>query len=234
MKIEIWSDIVCPFCYIGKRRLEQALEQFEHKDRVVIEWKSFQLNPHQQHLPDTNIYDYLAEIKGQSREWSVQMHESVRLMAKSVGLEYNFDQAQITNTFEAHRLLQLAKTQDLGDAVKERLCKAYFTEGALISDHDTLLRLAVEVGMDREEVQTVLSSRRFTEAVEQDIAEAHSLGIRGVPFFLMDRKDAVSGAQSTPVFLNVLQQSFTAWEAEQQHPGVAVAEGASCTPDGDC
>lgn len=234
MKIEIWSDIVCPFCYIGKRRLELALEQFAGKDQVELEWKSFQLNPYQQHLPDTNIYDYLAEIKGQSREWSVQMHESVKQMAASVGLEYNFDLAKITNTFEAHRLLQLAKTHGLGDAMKERLCRAYFTEGALISDHPTLLRLATEVGLDPTAVQTVLDSRRFADAVEQDVAEARSLGIQGVPFFLMARKYAVSGAQSTSVFLNALQQSFAAWKAERKDEQVAIEDGATCTPDGDC
>lgn len=234
LKVEIWSDIMCPFCYIGKRKFEQALEQFEQKAEVEIIWKSFQLNPQQKDLPEVDMYDYLAEIKGQSREWSLQMHESVVRMAKGVGLDYNFDIAKISNSFDAHRVIQLAKANGLGDEIEERFFKAYFTEGALMSDPETLVRLATEVGLAEQEVRNVLSSNRYADAVGKDIAESRSLGVRGVPFFVLDRKYAVSGAQSPEVFLGALQQAHTAWRAENTVEEVNVEDGAACRPDGVC
>lgn len=234
LKVEIWSDIMCPFCYIGKRKFEQALEQFEQKAEVEIIWKSFQLNPQQKDLPEVDMYDYLAEIKGQSREWSLQMHESVVRMAKGVGLDYNFDIAKISNSFDAHRVIQLAKANGLGDEIEERFFKAYFTEGALMSDPETLARLATEVGLAEQEVRNVLSSNRYADAVGKDIAESRSLGVRGVPFFVLDRKYAVSGAQSPEVFLGALQQSYAAWRAENTVEEVNIEDGAVCRPDGAC
>jgi protein disulfide-isomerase len=181
-----------------------------------------------------DLYDYLAEIKGQSREWSLQMHESVVQMAKGVGLDYNFDIAKIGNSFDAHRMIQLAKANGLGDEMEERFFKAYFTEGALMSDPKTLERLAIDIGLDQEEVRNVLNSDRYAKAVEKDIAESRSIGVRGVPFFVMDRKYAVSGAQAPDVFLGALQQSYAAWRAENPVEEVEIEDGAVCRPDGEC
>ncbi|MFY0255757.1 DsbA family oxidoreductase [Chitinophaga sp. 30R24] len=235
MKVEIWSDIMCPFCYIGKRRFEAALEQFPDKGHITVEWKSFQLNPSLKSQPGKNVYDYVAELKGQSREWSVAMHEQLAGTAREVGLTYNFDKAVIANSFDAHRLIQLAKKHQLGDAAEERLFIAYFTEGKDVSNQETLLELGVELGLDRAEVSAALASGEYATAVNQDGHEAEQLGIRGVPFFVLDRKYGVSGAQPVEAFTQALSQAFAEWK--QSQPAIVELDNLSgqvCTPDGDC
>lgn len=212
MKIEIWSDIMCPFCYIGKRRFEIALAEFAHKDEVEVVWKSFQLNPYLKDQPEKDIYGYVAEMKGQTREWSVMIHENLVQTARSLGLDYRFDKAKIVNSFDAHRVIQLAKKHNLGEEMEERLFKAYFTEGALISDHSTLIRLASEIGLKKEEAETVLSSGQFAENVRMDAQEAAGLGANGVPFFVFDRRNAVSGAQDSKVFSDILEKTYAEWK----------------------
>ena len=208
MKIEIWSDVMCPFCYIGKRKLEKALEQFEGKKNVEVTWKSYQLNPHIEYQEDVDVYTYLAEVKGKSREWAEEMHANVSNMANEVGLNYDFDKVKIANSFDAHRVIQLAKTHNLTNEVEERFFKAYFTEGAIMSDHKTLLRLGVEAGLNEAEVQGVLGSDEFALDVKADVAEAQQIGVRGVPFFVFNRRYAISGAQDTAVFLETLRRSL--------------------------
>ncbi|MBP7282172.1 MAG: DsbA family oxidoreductase [Leptospiraceae bacterium] len=207
MQVEIWSDIMCPFCYIGKRKFEAALEKFPKKDEVKITWKSYQLDPNIKFQPDKDIYTYLAEAKGQSREWSIKMHENVVNMAKSVGLEYNFDKAVVANSFDAHRVIQLAKKHGLGDAIEEKLFKAYFTEGKNFADHETLTTLGEEVGLNREEILEVLSGDALADNVKSDIEEGMQLGLRGVPFFVFNRKIGVAGAQDTEIFLQALNEA---------------------------
>ena len=208
MKIEIWSDVMCPFCYIGKRKLEKALEQFEGKKKVEVTWKSYQLNPHIEYQEGVDVYTYLAEVKGKSREWAEEMHANVSNMANEVGLNYDFDKVKIANSFDAHRVIQLAKTHNLTNEVEERFFKAYFTEGAIMSDHKTLLRLGVEAGLNEAEVQGVLGSDEFALDVKADVAEAQQIGVRGVPFFVFNRRYAISGAQDTAVFLETLRRSL--------------------------
>ena len=208
MKIEIWSDVMCPFCYIGKRKLEKALEQFEGKKNVEVTWKSYQLNPHIEYQEGVDVYTYLAEVKGKSREWAEEMHANVSNMANEVGLNYDFDKVKIANSFDAHRVIQLAKTHNLTNEVEERFFKAYFTEGAIMSDHKTLLRLGVEAGLNEAEVQGVLGSDEFALDVKADVAEAQQIGVRGVPFFVFNRRYAISGAQDTAVFLETLRRSL--------------------------
>lgn len=207
IKVEIWSDIMCPFCYIGKRHFEEALKQFPGANKVEIEWKSFQLDPS---LPkpasDMNVYEYLAQRKGISVEQSVSMHENVVQMAGRAGLNYNFDKTVVANSFDAHRLIQFAKTKGLGDKTEERFFKAYFTEGKNMCDPDALLQLAKEIGLDEKEAKEVISSDEFTNEVNNDIDEAAKLGIRGVPFFVFNRKYGVSGAQPPSSFLQVLTE----------------------------
>ena len=207
MKIEIWSDIMCPFCYIGKRRLENALERFPHRDEAEIVWKSFQLNPSMKTEPGKSITEYLAEKKGWTLEFTRQQHERLTQAARDLGLLYDFDRAVVANSFDAHRLIQAAKAKGLGDPMEERLFKAYFSEGGNIADHETLVRLGREAGLDGAEAERVLVGGAFAEEVEADIREASQLGITGVPFFVFDRKFAVSGAQETGVFLKALERA---------------------------
>ncbi|WP_234734298.1 DsbA family oxidoreductase [Tellurirhabdus bombi] len=230
MKVEIWSDIMCPFCYIGKRKFEAALADFDHSDKIEIVWKSFQLNPDMETDPSKNINQYLAEAKGWSLDHAKQMNAHVTGMAKEVGLQYDFDKAVLANSFDAHRLIQLAKKHGKGDAIEERLFKAYFTEGENTADHQTLQRLGAEIGLDADEISQVLSSDQYAEAVDRDIYEARQVGVRGVPFFVFNQKYAVSGAQGSEVFLGALNKSFGEWE----EPKLTVIEGPACTPDGDC
>jgi protein disulfide-isomerase len=207
MKVEIWSDIMCPFCYIGKRHFEEALKQFPDAENVEIEWKSFQLDPE---LPKPashlNVYEYLAERKGISLEQSKSMHQNVEEMAKRAGLNYNFSKTVVSNSFDAHRLIQFAKTKHLGDEAEERLFKAYFEEGKNLCDTSTLIELACEMGLNEKETAEVIHSDQFTSEVNTDIEEATRLGIRGVPFFVFNRKYGVSGAQPSESFLNVLNE----------------------------
>jgi len=208
MKIEIWSDIMCPFCYIGKRRLEEALAGFPQRDQIEIEWKSFQLDPTIEAQPGKDVYSYLAERKGMTVEQAKQMHVQVVESAKSVGLNYDFDKAVIANSFDAHRMIQLAKTKGLGDAAEERIFKAYFTEGQDAGNHETLVKLGEEIGLKAEDIRQVLESNDFALEVNSDIAEAQQIGVRGVPFFVFDRKYAVSGAQPVEVFTQTLEKAM--------------------------
>ncbi|MBP9211766.1 MAG: DsbA family oxidoreductase [Bacteroidetes bacterium] len=204
MKVEIWSDVMCPFCYIGKRHFEAALKEFSGRDSVTVEWKSFQLNPSMVTDPTRNVTQYLAEIKGVSVEQAKKMNAQVTAMAKEAGLTYDFDKAVVANSFDAHRLSHFAKQFGKQDDVEERLFRAYFTEGKNTADHDTLVRLAEEAGLDAGAVRTMLAGKDFAEDVERDIYEAQQVGARGVPFFVFDDKYAVSGAQPVQLFAQVL------------------------------
>lgn len=206
MKIEIWSDIMCPFCYIGKRQLEAALEQFPNND-FEIEWKSFQLDPTITPQSGKDVYTFLAERKGMSLEQSKEMHKGVAERAKSVGLDYNFDKTVISNSLEAHRIIQLAKTKKLGDQMEEIFFKAYFTEGRDLNDGPTLIELAEKAGLNKNDVIEVLESDHlYLKEVQNDITEAQQIGVQGVPFFVFDRKYAVSGAQPVEAFVQTIQE----------------------------
>lgn len=216
MKIEIWSDIVCPFCYIGKRKFENALSQFKDKDQIEIEWKSFQLSPDKKTAPDKSVYQYLAEHKGMSLDVAKSMSAQVTDAARKVGLDYDFDKAIPANTFNAHRFLHLAKRHGLQDPAEEVLFKAYFTDGKNIDDIPTLVELGKELGLDVNEVKTVLESDQYAAEVNQDITEAQYLGLRSVPSFVFDRKALVAGAQDSKLFLEVLEKTFAEWEKDKE------------------
>lgn len=208
MTIEIWSDVVCPFCYIGKRELERALAQFEHADQVQVTWRSFELDPDAPARSEHDMYGMLVAKYGGTREDAKARVDGVVQRAKTVGLDYQMDKAVMGSSFDAHRLLQLAKTKGLGDAMKERLFKAYFTEGAHLADTPTLIRLGSEVRLDGAEVAQMLSTAAFTDAVRNDEQEARRVGVRGVPFFVVDGRYSVSGAQPSEVFLGALRQAW--------------------------
>ncbi|MBO6659563.1 MAG: DsbA family oxidoreductase [Roseivirga sp.] len=231
MKIEIWSDVMCPFCYIGKRHLEEALADFPQKDEVEIVWKSFQLNPDMPESSEENVYEYLAEAKGISLEQSKQMHERVEEMAATAGLDYNFDIAKVANSFKAHRVLQLAKRKNLGNELKEALLEAYFIKGKNTSDYNTLVELATSVGITEAEVELALNEEQFANYVKQDIDEARQIRVQGVPFFVFDRKYAVSGAQPVEHFKATLEKL----QAESSSfINTSPEQGDSCDVDGNC
>lgn len=228
MKIEIWSDIVCPFCYIGKRRLEAALADFPHRDQVEIQWRSFELTPDYRPAPGRDVYASLAEKKGISPAESRQMHDQMAASAAQVGLAYNFERAVPTNTYLGHQLLHLATKHGVNDATKERLFRAYYTEGQDLNDLDTLVQLGTEVGLDAKETRAALQAGTYATAVRSDEQQAQQIGVRGVPFFVFDDKYAVSGAQPTELFSEVLDKVW----AEANPLLMVGAEGAACGPDG--
>lgn len=234
MKVEIWSDVVCPFCYIGKRKFEAALTQFDHAAEVELVWHSFLLDPDLKGDGKTSPYEYLAERKGMSLEQSKQMHQQVTDMAKEVGLDYHFEKAVVANSIDSHRLLQLAKQHGLGDAAKEQLFKAYFIEGKDIASHETLQAIGEGMGLNGATIAEVLGSNAYLAEVQADIAEAQRIGVRGVPFFVFDRKYAISGAQPAEAFLGALQTSFAEWQLANPNGNLQVQQGPSCEVDGDC
>lgn len=235
MKVEVWSDVMCPFCYIGKHHYEEALKKFSGAANVELEWKSFQLDPD---LPKETQYadtfQYLAERKGMPYDQARQMTAGVSEAGKQAGLDLNFEKAVVANTFDAHRLIHFAQTEKLGNAVKEALFRAHFTDGKDISDPVILQALGEEVGLESTAVRQVLDSNRYAYEVTQDIQDARNIGVRGVPFFVFNRKYAVSGAQPADVFLETLEKSFTEWQATHPKISLEVNEGPSCSPDGTC
>lgn len=210
MKVEIWSDVVCPFCYIGKRRFEEALQGFEGREEVQVEWKSYQLNPGLEPVPGQSIHEYLAQHKGISPEHALQMNRQVEQMAAESGLSYQLDRCVVANTADAHRLIQYAKTLGKSDEMEEALFKAYFTDGKNLNLHEILLETAVSAGLPREDAARVLASNEFADQVELDAYEASQLGVRGVPFFVFDRKYGISGAQPLEVFERTFRQTLEA------------------------
>lgn len=213
MKIQIWSDVVCPYCYIGKRELENALAQFPHRDRVEVEWKSFELDREAPVRSPDDMYGMLAKKYGRTRQQAKEMVAGVVERARSVGLQYNMEMAVMGSSFDAHRLIQYAKTKGKGDAAEERLFRAHFILGEHIGDHAKLKEIAQEIGLDGNAVEALLKTDAFTEAVHADEYEAQQIGVRGVPFFVLDGKYAVSGAQPSGHFLGALKQ---AWSERQE------------------
>jgi predicted DsbA family dithiol-disulfide isomerase len=213
VKIEIWSDVVCPWCYIGKRRLERALGDFEHADEVEIAWRSFQLNPDTPAGTAVPTSQYLVQRFGPQAS---QMTGRVAALGRDEGLDLDFDAALTVNTLDAHRLLHLAADLGVGDAAKERLLRAHFTEGADLSDPETLVRLAGEAGVDQDRAREVLAGTEYADAVRADIELAQAFGATGVPFFVIDRKYGISGAQPAETFLQALR---TAYAEETQDRG---------------
>ena len=231
MKVEIWSDIVCPFCYIGKRRFEQALQKFPHADGVEVVWRSFELNPNYEPVPGRSAYESLANNKGISVTQAKGMSDQVTNMAKEVGLHYDFDRAVPTNTFLGHQLIHLAAKHGRQAAAKERLMAAYYTEGQDLNQIDALVRLATEIGLDAEEVRAALTAGTYAEAVRYDEYQAQQINVRGVPFFVFENKYAVSGAQPTELFAEVLEKVWE--ESKPSRPAPAmVADGPVCGPEG--
>ncbi|MFD2531312.1 DsbA family oxidoreductase [Gracilimonas halophila] len=205
MNIEIWSDVACPFCYIGKRHLEQALEQLPDLE-VDITWKSFELDPNAPIDSDLDIYDTLAKKYGRDRDWAQQMNANMVNMASNVGLEFDMDSLIPTNTFNAHQLIHLAKEVGKQNEMKEALLSAYFSEGKHVGKTDALVEIAENVGMDVQKARQALEDNSYSNNVVKDVEEAHSLGVQGVPFFYINGKYGLSGAQPVEVFVEALSK----------------------------
>jgi predicted DsbA family dithiol-disulfide isomerase len=229
MKVEIWSDVACPFCYIGKKSFENALSEFASKEQVEVVYRSFELDPRAPKKIDQDVYDMLASKYGMTREKAKDMNKNVIKMAESVGLEFNFDTMLLTNSFDAHRLAHHASKYGQMGSMTESLYKAYFTDSKLISDHEVLSGLAEEIGLDKQEALDVLASPAYSEEVRADEQEAQQLGVTGVPFFVINRKFGISGAQSAEYFLNALKQ---AWDEEPKLTILPNEDGSVCTDDG--
>ena len=230
MKVEIWSDVVCPFCYIGKRKFENALKDFAHRDAVEVVWHSFQLTPDFVPVPGESIHESLAKKKGVSVEEGRKMNDYMTTAAKEVGLDYQFDKTIPANTFLAHQLIHLGAHHGRQDATKERLMAAYYLEGQNIGDLDTLVQFGTEVGLDATESRSALSAGTYAEAVRLDEYHAQQIGVRGVPFFVFEDKYAVSGAQQPELFAEVLEKVYAEFQAK---PALTmVADGDACGPDG--
>lgn len=234
MKVEIWSDIMCPFCYIGKRNIETALAQFPEEKNIEIEWKSFQLDPSLPQIATDNHEEYLAKRKGFPVEQVKGMLQHVTNTAKQAGLDFHLEESVIVNSYNAHRLIQFAKTKELGGEAEERFFKAYFTEGIDLANLENLTALGKEIGLDEAELQMAFTDNQYAEKVNQDIEEARMIGVTGVPFFVFDRKYAVSGAQPPQAFLQALEQSFGEWQQQNLNTKLEVSKGESCDVDGNC
>ena len=234
MKIEIWSDVVCPWCYIGKRRLESALEEFEHRNEISIEWKSYQLDPEMETDTSLSIYDYLSKRKGIPYNQALAMGQNVSEVALEVGLNYNLDKTIPVNTLQSHEVLHFAIDYNLQTETKERLLKAYFIEGKNLDDRSILINLAQEVGLDTKKLLEALENGTYTSAVQEDIKLGREFGLSGVPFFVFNRKYGISGAQTKEAFLKTFNEAYNDWVKQQPKEKLKMTEGKVCKPDGTC
>ncbi|RTE55547.1 DsbA family oxidoreductase [Arenibacter aquaticus] len=232
MEIKIWSDIRCPFCYIGKRKFEEALKGFEHKDRVTISWKSFELDPNLKTQVNIKALEHFCSSKGIGEEQALEMFQHAAGMGKDVGLDLKFADVVVANSLNGHRLIKYAESKNKAPEMKEVLLQAHLTDGKNIDDVEVLANLGAEVGLDSKAVRSMLLSDDYTYEVRQDQLEARNLGINGVPFFVLDNTYGISGAQPTEVFLESLEK---AWEkSTDTKEKTDVAEGDSCNVDGEC
>jgi predicted DsbA family dithiol-disulfide isomerase len=229
VNVEVWSDVVCPWCYIGKRRFEAALADFDHREDIIVTWRSFQLDPGAPPTSEGDPIERLAGKYGMTRAQAEAAQARVTAVAASVGLDFHLDRARNGNTFDAHRLIHFAQTVGKQGELKERLMAAYFVEGEPVGDREVLTRLAVDVGLDEQAVREVLESGAYSDDVRHDETDARQIGINGVPFFVIDRAYGISGAQAPELILATLEKAWV-----ESHPLVMATSGSddtSCTDD---
>jgi predicted DsbA family dithiol-disulfide isomerase len=231
LSVDVWSDIACPWCYVGKRRLEEALSRFAHRDAVDVHWHAFELDPSApaERDPSKSYAQRLADKYGMPVPQAQQRIDQMVEVAAADGLPFDFGRIRPGNTFHAHRLLHLARARGVQDALKERLLRAYLCEGAPIGDPTALLPLALEAGLDAAEAEALLAGDTYADAVRLDEREAQQIGVSGVPFFVIGRRYAVSGAQPSDVLLRALE---LAWKELPEPLETVGSEAASCGPDG--
>lgn len=228
VKIEVWSDVVCPFCYLGKKKMEKAIAKLGAGEFVEVEWKSFQLDPDFSEGEAILSTPYLAERKGYPVAQIEQMCGQLEAQGKGYGIDFNFDKALTFNTFDAHRLIQWAKTEDRSHELKEAMMLAYFTNGVDLSKMENVLRIVEGIGLDGAEAKTVLLGEQFGEQVERDIYESRQIGVRGVPFFLVDQRGVISGAQDDKVFEKAILAAL------KKHDIVYSEAKGVCVPGEEC
>jgi len=230
MKIELWSDFACPFCYIGKTKFENALKRFPHKDQIEVIYKAYQLNPNAPKVMNTDPITAFAKGHRMNNEKAKERFAMFVQAAKQVGLNYDYENIQMTNSYDAHRIAKWARKFNREHEVTARFMKAYFEEGKNIADHMTLVELVSELGLDTEEAKQVLNSKQFEDVVDAEINEGRQVGVRGVPFFVLNRKYGISGAQAEEYFYEVIEQLWS-----EEHPEIEIkqfAEGATCDDEG--
>jgi predicted DsbA family dithiol-disulfide isomerase len=211
--VEIWSDVICPWCYIGKKHFETALAGFPNREHVKVVWRSFELDPNAPRNYSGSLIEHLSKKYGVSLPEAEAMNARVTGIAREAGVEYRLDRARPGNTFDAHRVLHLAASLGKGEAATERLMRAYFCDGFAVGSRDELARFAPELGLDSSAVAAMLADSTYSDAVRADEVRAAELGITGVPFFVLDEKFGVSGAQPTASFADVLQRAWAQHQA---------------------
>lgn len=236
VKVEIWSDIMCPFCYIGKRKYEAAVQKLKDPEILALEWHSYLLDPS---IPSgeterMDYFTYLQDRKNMGREQITDLFKAVTAMGVEVGLQFNFDKIIVANSLNAHRLLHLAKSKGLANEAEELLFEAHFTDGVDIDDKEALILLGRRLEIDENELRGVLESDQYAYEVNQDIREAENIGVRGVPFFVFDRKYGISGAQPTEVFSETIEKAVAEWRQDNPVIHMQGSEGNSCDADGNC
>ena len=229
MKLEIWSDIACPWCYVGKRRFERALASFPERDSLEITWRSFELDPSAPRVQAGSAAEHLAQKYRLPLERAEAMNANMSAQGVKEGIEFDFERLRMGNTFDAHRLIHFAASEGRRTEMVERLFRAYFTEGAALGDRDVLGALAAEVGLDADAARSALESGAFADAVRADEDRARGFGITGVPFFAIDERYGISGAQSPEVILGALQQAWS-----EAAPAKAHAHVTDACEDGSC
>ncbi|HUH26244.1 MAG TPA: DsbA family oxidoreductase [Flavobacterium sp.] len=228
MKVQIWSDVMCPFCYIGKKNFEKALEELPFKEQIKVEWKSYQLDPElSKDSENQTINEYLSQRKGMPLAQIEQMQQHIKEMGQQVGIDFQMDKTVVTNTFLAHKLIHFASKFNKANEVEELLFKVHFTEGGVVSDVNTLVNIAEELGLDSDQAHYALTSDAYDYEVTQDILEARNIGVSGVPFFVFNEKHAVSGAQPVEAFVEVLTQAYNEIKIKNN-----TSAGDSCSIDG--
>lgn len=233
MKVDIWSDTRCPFCFIGKRNFEKALQTFSQNEKVEVNWHSFQLDPNMKTDLTKNHYEYLSEVKGFPMTQIMQMHENLIQSGKNAGIDFNFDDVKVSNSFKSQMLVQLAKEKGKATEMEELLFEAYFKSGKDIDDVEVLSEIGEKLGFSKEEIQNAAQSPELAKLVKNDIFAANSLGIKGVPFFVFNEKYGVSGAQPIDLFSEILEKSWSEY-SESNSDIKIIEEGDSCDIEGNC
>ena len=233
MKINIWSDVRCPFCFVGKKKFEKALEKFPHSEKLEITWHSFQLDPQLITQPDVNPYEYFAKAKGITIERAKAMHEGAAMAGKEAGIDFNFDDSKVANSYKAHLLIQLSKTKNLANEMEEALFEAQFLDGKNVDDEEILIQLAKSIGITEDEAKNALQSDELGYLVKQDMQLAAQLGINAVPFFVINDKYGISGAQQPELFLEALEKTWEEFSSGDKGLQL-INSGDSCDIDGNC
>ena len=232
MRVDIFSDIRCPFCYVGKKKFENALEKFSNNKDIEVVWHSFQLDPYLKSQPERDPYDFFTEAKGISLQQAKMMHQHAYNAGKEAGINFNFDNQKVANSYKGHLLIQLAKSKGLANEMEEELFKAQFINAKNIDDDNDLIEIGKNVGFTEDEVKDALNSEIFKNKITEDEYLSRQIGVRAVPFFVFNDKYGVSGAQSPEVFLEVLEKSYEEFSAGDK--GLQLIQGDSCDVDGNC